>query len=120
MVWSEHWRDYRRGILPTEFCDVLIIVYPLSRHGNSARLFRVQITRKPDVPYFGPLFNDVIVDGKILPGLIRATAVNASRAKRSMLSHFQSHYEERYVYSLNNLSLFQKCYHGHNIHISVK
>ena len=95
MVWSEHWRDYRRGILPTEFCDVLIIVYPLSRHGTSARLFRVQITRKPDVPYFGPLFNDVIVDGKILPGLIRATAVNASRAKRSMLSHFQSHYEER-------------------------
>merc|ERR1719415_133672 len=29
VVWSEHWRDYRRGILPTEFCDVLIIVYPL-------------------------------------------------------------------------------------------
>ena len=94
VVWSEHWRDYRRGILPTEFCDVLIIVYPLKGNG---RLFRVQISRKPDVPYFGPLFNDVIVDGKILPGLIRATAINASRAKRSMLSHYQSHYEERYM-----------------------
>ena len=29
IVWSEHWRDYRRGILPTEFCDVLIVIYPL-------------------------------------------------------------------------------------------
>ena len=48
-----------------------------------------QISRKPDVPYFGPLFNEAIVDGKVLPGLVRATAINASRAKRSMLSHYQ-------------------------------
>ena len=44
IVWSEHYRDYRRGILPTEFCDVLIIIYPLAN-----QLFRVQISRKPDV-----------------------------------------------------------------------
>ena len=44
IVWSEHGRDYRRGILPTEFCDVLIIIYPLPN-----QLFRIQITRKPDV-----------------------------------------------------------------------
>ena len=24
IVWCEHRREYRRGILPTEFCDVLI------------------------------------------------------------------------------------------------
>lgn len=44
IVWSEHSRDYRRGIIPTEFCDVLITIYPLPN-----QLFRVQISRKPDV-----------------------------------------------------------------------
>lgn len=105
VVWSEHWRDYRRGILPTEFCDVLIIVYPLRNTAGSngcPRLHRVQVSRKPDVPYFGPLFNEAIVDGRILPGLIRATAINASRAKRSMLSHYRTHYEERFS-ALNNI-----------------
>ena len=48
------------------------------------------------MPYFGPLFNEAIIDKKSLPGLVRATAINASRAKRSMLPHFQSHYEERF------------------------
>ena len=105
VVWSEHWRDYRRGILPTEFCDVLIIVYPLRNTvgtNGCPRLHRVQVSRKPDVPYFGPLFNEAIVDGRILPGLIRATAINASRAKRSMLSHYRTHYEERYS-ALSNI-----------------
>lgn len=97
IVWSEHWRDYRRGILPTEFCDVLIIIYPL-KNG----LFRVQVSRKPNVPYFGPLFNEVIVDKRVLPGLVRATSINASRAKRSMLSHYQTHYEERH-YALHQI-----------------
>ncbi|KAL3216183.1 hypothetical protein MRX96_006392 [Rhipicephalus microplus] len=49
IVWSEHTRDYRRGIIPTEFCDVLIVIYPL---GNW--LYRVQINPKPEVPFFGP------------------------------------------------------------------
>ena len=38
IVWSEHSRDYRREILPTEFCDVLIIIYPLEND-----LFRIQV-----------------------------------------------------------------------------
>ena len=38
IVWTEHWRDYRRGILPTEFCDVLIVIYPLKNN-----LFRIQV-----------------------------------------------------------------------------
>ena len=29
IVWSEHYRNYRRGIIPTEFCDVLIVIYPI-------------------------------------------------------------------------------------------
>ena len=39
IVWSEHSRDYRREILPTEFCDVLIIIYPLKNE-----LFRIQVS----------------------------------------------------------------------------
>ena len=42
IVWSEHSRDYRREILPTEFCDVLIIIYPLEND-----LFRIQVRFKP-------------------------------------------------------------------------
>lgn len=83
IVWSEHSRDYRRGIIPTEFCDVLIIIYPLPN-----QLFRIQITRKPDVPFVGPLFNECIVDKRVLPGLVRATALNASRATRSTIPYF--------------------------------
>lgn len=90
IVWSEHSRDYRRGIIPTEFCDVLIVIYPLPN-----KLFRVQVTRKPEVPYFGPLFNESIVDQRVLPGLVRATAISASRAMRSLLPFYQQYYEDR-------------------------
>ena len=44
IVWSEHSRDYRRGIIPTEFGDVIIVIYPL-KNG----LFRIQINRKTEV-----------------------------------------------------------------------
>ena len=56
----------------------------------------MQVSRKPEVPYFGPLFNEAVVDRRVLPGLVRATAINASRAKRSMLTYYQNHYEERF------------------------
>ena len=39
IVWTEHWRDYRRGIIPTEFCDVLIVIYPLNNN-----LYRIQVS----------------------------------------------------------------------------
>ena len=47
IVWSEHWRDYRRGILPTEFCDVLIVIYPLKN-----RLFRIQVLFQDQCNYY--------------------------------------------------------------------
>lgn len=89
IVWSEHSRDYRRNIIPTEFGDVLIIIYPLPNG-----LFRIQINKKPDI-HFGPLFDGAIVDAKILPCLVRATAINASRTKRAQMPLYHSHYEER-------------------------
>ncbi|XP_043685136.1 probable Rho GTPase-activating protein CG5521 isoform X6 [Vespula pensylvanica] len=90
IVWSEHWRDYRRDIIPTEFCDVLIVIYPLHN-----KLYRIQISRKPEIPFFGPLFDECIVEDKVLPGLVRTTALAASRAKRSTLTLYQHYYEER-------------------------
>lgn len=44
IVWSEHTRDYRPGIIPTDFGDVLIIIYPMKNH-----MFFVQIVKKPQV-----------------------------------------------------------------------
>ncbi|XP_064464069.1 ral GTPase-activating protein subunit alpha-1-like isoform X3 [Ornithodoros turicata] len=90
IVWSEHTRDYRRGIIPTEFCDVLIVIYPL---GNW--LYRIQINPKPEVPFFGPLFDGAIVDHKVLPALVRATAINAGRAVNSLKPAFRTYYEHR-------------------------
>lgn len=84
IVWSEHYRDYRRDILPTEFCDVLIVIYPLK-----SGLFRITVNRKPEVPWFGPLIDESIVGGACLANLVRATAINASRAKRSSLPFYQ-------------------------------
>ncbi|KAH9375453.1 hypothetical protein HPB48_015428 [Haemaphysalis longicornis] len=90
IVWSEHTRDYRRGIIPTEFCDVLIVIYPL---GNW--LYRVQVNPKPEVPFFGPLFDGAIVDHMVLPKLVRATAINAGRAVNSLKPMFRTYYEQR-------------------------
>ena len=44
IIWSEHSRDYRRGIIATEFGDVIIVIYPLKN-----QLFRIQIQRKANV-----------------------------------------------------------------------
>ncbi|KAM4723502.1 ral GTPase-activating protein subunit alpha-2 isoform 2-T2 [Anableps anableps] len=93
IVWSEHTRDYRRGIIPTDFGDVLIIIYPMKN-----RMYFIQIIKKPQVPFFGPLFNGAIVTGTLLPSLVRATCINASRAVKSRLTLYQSFYEERALY----------------------
>ncbi|NXH59006.1 RGPA2 protein, partial [Rhabdornis inornatus] len=93
VVWSEHSRNYRRGIIPTDFGDVLIVIYPMRNH-----MFYIEILKKPEVPFFGPLFDGAIVTAKLLPGLICATCINASRAVKSLIPLYQSFYEERALY----------------------
>lgn len=93
IVWSEHSRDYRRGIIPTAFGDVSIIIYPIKNH-----MFFIAITKKPEIPFFGPLFDGAIVSGKLLPSLICATCINASRAVKCLIPLYQSFYEERALY----------------------
>ncbi|MBZ3890579.1 Ral GTPase-activating protein subunit alpha-2 [Sciurus carolinensis] len=92
IVWSEHSRDYRRGIIPTAFGDVSIIIYPMKNH-----MFFIAITKKPEVPFFGPLFDGAIVSGKLLPSLICATCINASRAVKCLIPLYQS----LYLFALN-------------------
>ncbi|XP_054840471.1 ral GTPase-activating protein subunit alpha-2 isoform X2 [Eublepharis macularius] len=93
VIWSEHTRNYRRGIIPTNFGDVLIVIYPMKNH-----MFFIEIMKKPEVPFFGPLFDGAIVTAELLPNLIRATCINASRAVKSLITLFQSFYEERALY----------------------
>jgi len=56
IIWSEHSRDYHRGILQTAFGDVLIVIYPL----HDASLYRIQIIRRPEVGclFFAVLYGD--------------------------------------------------------------
>ncbi|XP_056281613.1 ral GTPase-activating protein subunit alpha-1 isoform X4 [Pseudoliparis swirei] len=96
IVWSEHSRDYRRGIIPTEFGDVLIIIYPMKNH-----MYSIHILKKPEVPFFGPLFDGAVLDMDILPTMVRATAINASRALKSLIPLYQNFYEERSRYLEN-------------------
>ena len=50
---------------------------------------------KLQVPFFGPLFDGAIVDQRILPALVRATAINADRAVNSLKMMFRNYYEVR-------------------------
>ncbi|NWZ64635.1 RGPA2 protein, partial [Acrocephalus arundinaceus] len=93
IVWSEHTRNYRRGIIPTDFGDVLIVIYPMKNH-----MFFIEIMKKPEVPFFGPLFDGAIVTAKLLPSLVCATCINASRAVKSLIPLYQTFYEERALY----------------------
>ncbi|VDP12352.1 unnamed protein product [Soboliphyme baturini] len=98
IVWSEHWRDYRRSIIPTEFCDVLIVIYPLTND-----VFRVHIEYDNTISDFGPLFNDALVSWDALSELIRTTAVNASRSKRGTSEAYKTSHEHRFE-SLENVA----------------
>jgi hypothetical protein len=57
----------------------------------------VTIFRKNEIPFFGPLFNGAVVHLSVLGGLIRATAINASRAQRSQVKFYQQYFQERFA-----------------------
>ncbi|XP_055335295.1 ral GTPase-activating protein subunit alpha-1-like isoform X2 [Paramacrobiotus metropolitanus] len=94
IVWSDHYRDYDRKILPTQFGDVIICIYPTEPVG----LYRIQIIRRENIPPFGPLYDGAIVDEENLAGLVRNTALNAGQACRKSIKGFQYFFEERAEY----------------------
>uniref|UniRef100_A0A914YG23 Rap-GAP domain-containing protein n=1 Tax=Panagrolaimus superbus TaxID=310955 RepID=A0A914YG23_9BILA len=78
VVWSENPRQsYRRELLATRFCDVLIVLYPVS-----PVLIRVHIETQNQLLLCGPLLDGAIIHTKQVASLVRDTVINASRAYR--------------------------------------
>jgi len=74
VVWSEHGRDYSPRTITSQFNDAHIIVYPLPNG-----LHRIHIAKKDKVNLFGPLLHGMVVHKKLLPIVVRQTAMNAYR-----------------------------------------
>lgn len=94
IVWSENWKEYRQDTIITQFNLVNLIIYPLEK-----QLYRIQIQIKPRVKNleFGPLKDGMVVHWKILPLLIRLTAVNANRAINiRQMGIYEKHHMLRY------------------------
>ncbi|KAI8425220.1 hypothetical protein MSG28_007030, partial [Choristoneura fumiferana] len=85
-----HWRAYKRDTLPTQFCDVLIALYPLP-----AGLLRCTLTRKPSVAVFGPLWEECLVPVECAAALVRGAAWAGGRAVRATMPLYQHAYCER-------------------------
>ena len=54
--------------------------------------YKIMFSFLNQVPFFGPLFDGAIVNGKVLPIMVRATAINASRALKSLIPLYQNLY----------------------------
>ncbi|CAH8506094.1 unnamed protein product [Schistosoma rodhaini] len=90
IIWNENSRAFRRSILRTQFGDVLIIISPLLNG-----LFKVEVRREAQVGLFGPIVENAILTANVLPGLVRATAINASRAVQAIKPGYRHPYEDR-------------------------
>jgi len=78
VVWSDNAKQYRRDLLATRFCDILIVLYPVS-----PVLIKVHIETQDEKLHFGPLFDGATVHIKQASSLTRETVLNASRAYRN-------------------------------------
>jgi len=70
IVWCEKGEEYDLNAIPSEQCQVFILIYPLK-----SGLFRVNLVWKEDVGWFGPLRDPIVVSKSVLPSLIRETAL---------------------------------------------
>ncbi|OQV20093.1 Ral GTPase-activating protein subunit alpha-1 [Hypsibius exemplaris] len=104
IVWSDHYEDYERRHMPTQFGDVIICIYPTHPTG----LYRIQILQRGHIPQFGPLFDGAVVDEQNLAGLVRNTALFAGRACRKQIKGYQYFFEERADY-------IRSLIHGHSL-----
>ncbi|PRP87619.1 ral GTPase-activating protein subunit alpha-1-like [Planoprotostelium fungivorum] len=91
IIWSEHGRDYNPNILPSQFNDVQIVIYPQPSH-----MFRVQILRKPKVLFFGPLMDEMVVPLETLAVMVRQTAVHANRNVRNLTKGYVRPVNQRF------------------------
>jgi hypothetical protein len=64
-------------LVATRFCDVLIVLQPVS-----PALVRVRVETQQSDIHFGPLFDGAQIHIKEVPALVRETVINSSRAYR--------------------------------------
>jgi hypothetical protein len=80
IVWSEHKRDFimPKAPMPGQaregLTDSYLVVYPLLNG-----LFRVQVQKRDSLTPFGPLMTGMAVTKRLLPSLLRMTALIANR-----------------------------------------
>lgn len=96
IVWNEHDRDYQIGTIGGDFGNAQIVVSPLPNG-----LYAIRVYRDAKVPYFGPLFDGMVVSQAILGPLVRATAINAFR--RSVHNNYYSFYKCVYAQRANDI-----------------
>lgn len=76
ITWVEEYDKYDRQFLKLDNIAVNIVIIPLK-----SRMYRIKIfSTTPQI--FGPLLDEMVVSQKILPILVRETAVNAIVALR--------------------------------------
>eukprot|EP00026_Physarum_polycephalum_P000240 Phypoly_transcript_00240.p1 GENE.Phypoly_transcript_00240~~Phypoly_transcript_00240.p1 ORF type:complete len:1865 (+),score=291.42 Phypoly_transcript_00240:55-5649(+) len=91
IVWSENPVDsYDSNTILSQFNDAHVIIYP-----QPNGLFQVQIYKKTKVQFFGPLANGMLVSKKILPFLVRQTAINANKRVRERTAGYNKPYSVR-------------------------
>ncbi|KAI7855415.1 hypothetical protein BDC45DRAFT_568310 [Circinella umbellata] len=96
IVWNEHDRDYRIGTIGGDFGNAQIVVTPMENG-----LFAIRVYRDSKIPYFGPLFDRMVVSQAMLGPLVRATAISAFRA--SIHTNFYSFYKSVFAQRANDV-----------------
>jgi hypothetical protein len=59
--------------------------------------------QKENLPFFGPLTDNIIVSGDVLGVLVRETAINAARALRSKIDGYRHFFEDRNSYLVETI-----------------
>ncbi|CAD5206927.1 unnamed protein product [Bursaphelenchus okinawaensis] len=110
VIWNEHNRPYRRDIIATRFCDVLIVLQPVS-----VNLIKVRVEVQHPEIQFGPLFDGAQVHVKQLPELVRETVINASRMYRIRQTNIPRPNKHRETVFLDTNTKLQKVPISHSI-----
>jgi len=74
-VFTESERDYRPGIISSQFNFIHVIVKPV----RGGKFFRVRVMKKEQVGFVAPILNKMVVSANVLPSLIRFTLLNAHK-----------------------------------------
>lgn len=75
IVYCESSRDYRPGVISSQFNFVHFMLKPL----RNGKFYQVKIPKLDEIAFFGPLFTGMVVSAEVLPSLLRQTIINAHK-----------------------------------------